>query len=185
MVFSTSCFCLHLDQWFLVVSTQLIGFSAGGIARRFLVVPASMIWPSTLVTCALFNTLHSQQYAGSGRMGGMSRERFFLYAFAASYLWCKSIILPMCWPSEMTLNRCYADFVPGYLCTSLAWKFGLLVRELINSLWLVQGLSYFSWVTWIWPENAGESTELFRLVDHSNWLGSRCTIVWVCRVYFL
>ncbi|KAI9572532.1 OPT oligopeptide transporter protein-domain-containing protein [Boletus coccyginus] len=99
-------------QWFLVVSTQLIGFSAGGIARRFLVAPSSMIWPNTLVTCALFNTLHSQQYAGSGRLGGMSRERFFLYAFTASFLWY---------------------FVPGYL---------------------FQALSYFSWVTWIWPENA-------------------------------
>ena len=86
-------FCSHLDQWFLVVSTQLIGFSAGGIARRFLVTPPSMIWPTTLVTCALFNTLHSQQYAGSGRLGGMTRERFFLYAFAASYLWCECIIL--------------------------------------------------------------------------------------------
>ncbi|KAF8553156.1 small oligopeptide transporter [Imleria badia] len=92
-------------QWFLVVSTQLIGFSAGGISRRFLVVPPSMIWPSTLVSCALFNTLHSQQYAGYGRLGGMSRERFFLYAFAASYVW-------------------------------------------------FQALSYFSWVTWIWPDNA-------------------------------
>ncbi|KAG6373226.1 OPT oligopeptide transporter [Boletus reticuloceps] len=99
-------------QWFLVVSTQLIGFSAGGIARRFLVAPPSMIWPTTLVSCALFNTLHSQQYAGFGRLGGMTRERFFLYAFTASYLWY---------------------FFPGYL---------------------FQALSYFSWVTWIWPDNA-------------------------------
>ncbi|KAG9310425.1 OPT oligopeptide transporter protein-domain-containing protein [Chiua virens] len=123
-------------QWFLVVSTQLIGFSAGGIARRFLVTPPSMIWPSTLVTCALFNTLHSQQYAGTGRLGGMSRERFFLYAFTASYLWY---------------------FFPGYL---------------------FQGLSYFSWVTWIWPENAGKSGYLgYRLCD-SAWLGSYCAAVW-------
>ncbi|KAJ3522801.1 hypothetical protein NMY22_g11731 [Coprinellus aureogranulatus] len=44
-------------QWLLVMSTQLIGFSIGGIARRFLVQPPSMIWPTNLVTCALFNTL--------------------------------------------------------------------------------------------------------------------------------
>lgn len=31
-----------LDQWLLVMSTQLIGFSIGGIARRFLVQPPSM-----------------------------------------------------------------------------------------------------------------------------------------------
>ncbi|KAH7884149.1 OPT oligopeptide transporter protein-domain-containing protein [Phlebopus sp. FC_14] len=99
-------------QWFLVMSTQLIGFSAGGVARRFLVSPPSMIWPTTLVSCALFNTLHSQQYSGTGSLGGMSRERFFAYAFAGSFLWY---------------------FFPGYL---------------------FQALSYFSWVTWIWPENA-------------------------------
>ena len=29
-------------QWLVVMSTQLIGFSIGGIARRFLVQPPSM-----------------------------------------------------------------------------------------------------------------------------------------------
>ena len=33
---------LSVDQWLLVMSTQLIGFSIGGIARRFLVQPPSM-----------------------------------------------------------------------------------------------------------------------------------------------
>ena len=160
---SPFCFCSHLDQWFLVISTQLIGFSAGGIARRFLVTPPSMIWPNTLVTCALFNTLHSQQYAGSGRLGGMTRERFFLYAFAGSYLWCECILLPTDSPLQMTLSRRYADFFPGYLCTSPACN--VFATGLINSLWLVQGLSYFSWVTWIWPDNAGESGWLVRYVD--------------------
>ncbi|PPR08054.1 hypothetical protein CVT24_010853 [Panaeolus cyanescens] len=98
-------------QWFVVMSTQLIGFSIGGVARRFLVAPPSMIWPINLVNCALFNTLHSQQYAGMGTRGGISRERFFVYAFLGSFTWY---------------------FVPGYL---------------------FQALSYFSWVTWIRPEN--------------------------------
>ncbi|KAI6095502.1 OPT oligopeptide transporter protein-domain-containing protein [Pisolithus croceorrhizus] len=99
-------------QWFLVLSTQLIGFSAGGIARRFLVSPPSMIWPPSLITCALFNALHSQLYAGVGQLGGLSRERFFLYAFLCAFVWY---------------------FFPGYI---------------------FQALSYFSWVTWIWPDNA-------------------------------
>ena len=30
------------DQWMLVMSTQLLGFSIGGILRRFLVQPPSM-----------------------------------------------------------------------------------------------------------------------------------------------
>ena len=86
------------------MSAQLIGFSAGGIARRFLVSPPNMIWPTTLVSCALFNTLHSQQYVGSGLLGGMSRERFFLYASTGSFLWCESIILCTL-GLEMELNR--------------------------------------------------------------------------------
>ncbi|KAG5725413.1 Sexual differentiation process protein isp4 [Termitomyces sp. T112] len=98
-------------QWFVVMSTQLIGFSIGGIARRFLVAPPSMIWPLSLVNCALFNTLHSTQYAGIGTRGGLSRERFFLYAFIGSFTWY---------------------FFPGYL---------------------FQALSYFSWVSWIRPDD--------------------------------
>ncbi|KAF7377765.1 Glutathione transporter 1 [Mycena sanguinolenta] len=87
-------------QWMLVISTQCIGFSIGGITRRFLVAPPSMIWPNTLVTCALFNTLHSQNYAGVGKHPGMSRERFFLLAFLATATWY---------------------FIPGYLFQALSY----------------------------------------------------------------
>ena len=38
------------------------------------------VWPSNLVYCALFNTLHAQWYVGIGKRGGISRERFFVYA---------------------------------------------------------------------------------------------------------
>jgi hypothetical protein len=47
-----------------------------------------MIWPAALVSCALFNTLHSEQYAGIGRLGGLSRERFFAYVFTGAFFWC-------------------------------------------------------------------------------------------------
>ncbi|KAL1738769.1 OPT oligopeptide transporter protein-domain-containing protein, partial [Schizophyllum fasciatum] len=98
-------------QWLLIISTQLIGLSIGGVAKRFLVAPPSMIWPETLITCALFNTLHSARYAGIGDHGGMSRERFFVYSFLTSFVWY---------------------FFPGYLFAAL---------------------SYFSWVTWIKPND--------------------------------
>ena len=48
-----------------------------------------MIWPANLVTCALFNTLHSQSYAGFGASVGLSRERFFTYAFVGAATWCE------------------------------------------------------------------------------------------------
>ncbi|KAG9002777.1 hypothetical protein FRB93_011379 [Tulasnella sp. JGI-2019a] len=87
-------------QWFIVMSTQLLGFSLGGILRRFLVSPPSMIWPANLVFCVLFNTLHQREYAGIGNRNGMTRYRFFAYAFIASFLWY---------------------LVPGYLFTALSY----------------------------------------------------------------
>lgn len=105
-------------QWMLVMSTQLIGFSIGGIARRFLVAPPSMIWPNALVSCALFNTLHSQSYAGIGRHEGISRERFFTYALTAAVVWyivpgylfeALSFFTWVCWiaPDNVKLNQIF------------------------------------------------------------------------------
>ncbi|GJJ11907.1 hypothetical protein Clacol_006145 [Clathrus columnatus] len=86
-------------QWFVVLSTQMIGFALGGVGRRFLVAPPSMIWPANLVFCALFNTLHSQEYAGIGNRGGISRQRFFLYVFLGSFSW---LFLPLSGWAQIT-----------------------------------------------------------------------------------
>ncbi|KLO10280.1 OPT oligopeptide transporter [Schizopora paradoxa] len=104
--------------WLIVMSTQLIGFSIGGVGRRFLVQPPSMIWPANLVNCALFNTLHSQQYAGIGNRGGISRERFFLFAFLGSAGWyflpgyafqALSVFSWVCWiaPNNIKINQLF------------------------------------------------------------------------------
>jgi len=89
------------------MSTQLMGFSAGGMARRFLVSPPSMIWPTTLVSCAMFNTLHAQQYTGAGLLGGISRERFFIYAFSGAFVWCKYYIT-----KRLTILMCRDRYMP-------------------------------------------------------------------------
>ncbi|KAI8809593.1 OPT oligopeptide transporter protein-domain-containing protein [Cladochytrium replicatum] len=44
-----------------VVTTQMIGFGIAGLARRFLVKPAAMLWPSILPTIALFVSLHQKE----------------------------------------------------------------------------------------------------------------------------
>lgn len=107
-------------QWLLVMSTQLIGFSIGGIARRFLVQPPSMIWPANLVLCTLFNTLHSTQYAGMGNRGGVSRERFFFYGFIGAFCWyflpaylfqALSYFSWVCWiaPENVVVNQLFGS----------------------------------------------------------------------------
>ena len=84
----------------LITCFTKIGCSLGGLTRRFLVKPPSMIWPSNLVNCALFNTLHSTEYTGIGNRSGISREKFFLFAFLASAAWY---------------------LFPGYLFTALSY----------------------------------------------------------------
>ena len=79
-----------------VLATQLTGFGLAGLCRRFLVWPASMVWPQNLVACALLNTLHAEEVDdGIGMFGGkverdrkgMSRYRFFMIMTVASFIW--------------------------------------------------------------------------------------------------
>jgi hypothetical protein len=73
------------------MSTQLIGFSIGGICKRFLVDPPSMIWPSSLVYTALFNTMHSLETSGTQGLGGISRGRFFTYVFIGYFCYSQLV----------------------------------------------------------------------------------------------
>ncbi|KAK3818719.1 MAG: LOW QUALITY PROTEIN: OPT family small oligopeptide transporter [Benniella sp.] len=60
-----------LANLLLILTTQLVGY---GILRRYLVYPAAMIWPSNLVTVALFNTLHTHEELAQGQW---ARQKFF------------------------------------------------------------------------------------------------------------
>lgn len=68
----------------LVISTQVLGFGAAGLCRRFVVWPAGMIWPQNLVFCTLLNTLHAESETEER---GPTRLRFFLYVLAAAFVW--------------------------------------------------------------------------------------------------
>ncbi|KAF9444401.1 OPT oligopeptide transporter [Macrolepiota fuliginosa MF-IS2] len=150
-------------QWMIVMSTQLIGFSIGGIARRFLVQPPSMIWPTNLVTCALFNTLHAQTYAGIGKRGGLSRERFFLYAFLASLIWyffpgyifqALSYFSWVCWiaPDNVPVNQMFG-YVHGLGMSLITFDWAQIAyigSPLATPWWaeanIMVGFVFFFWI---------------------------------------
>lgn len=89
---------IKMGYWFsltLVLATQLTGFGLAGLCRRFLVWPASMVWPQNLVACTLLNTLHAEDdddgigmYGGTYEPGskGMSRYKFFVITTVASFV---------------------------------------------------------------------------------------------------
>ncbi|UJR35833.1 hypothetical protein I4U23_028579 [Adineta vaga] len=76
-----------------VITSQTLGYGIAGIMRKFLVWPAEMIWPATLVHCALFRTLHenkdhdNKEETDKGLRWKMSRLRFFYLATLFQFLW--------------------------------------------------------------------------------------------------
>lgn len=111
-------------QILFILSTQVIGYTFAGLTRHWLVEPSSMIWPATLVNCALFQVLHPKAYINSTALEddvadtfdsvvvpGPSRTRFFFVLFGIGFLWA---------------------FFPSFF---------------------VPALSYFSVFTWLMPRN--------------------------------
>ncbi|CAO2165174.1 unnamed protein product [Urochloa humidicola] len=90
--------------WLLITTTQVLGYGWAGLMRHYVVEPAHMWWPGTLVQVSLFRALHEKEDGQPAEGGKMtSRAKFFLVALACSFLW-------------------YA--VPGYLfptLTSVSW----------------------------------------------------------------
>lgn len=89
---------IHLGFWFnlvLVLATQLTGFGLAGMCRRFLVWPASMVWPQNLVACTLLNTLHAEEDEAEmgvhgepeSKVGGITRYKFFMLVTLGSFLY--------------------------------------------------------------------------------------------------
>ncbi|EJF56838.1 OPT oligopeptide transporter [Dichomitus squalens] len=120
----------------LILATQLTGFSLAGLCRRYLVWPASMVWPQNLIVCTLLNTLHAEE---EDARGGITRFKFFCYAAVGSFFWF---------------------FLPGYLFTALStFSYICWIKPqdvVINQLFgvsggLGMGILTFDWaqITWI------------------------------------
>ncbi|ROW14593.1 hypothetical protein VPNG_03283 [Cytospora leucostoma] len=72
-------------QLLLTLSTQILGYAFAGLTRRFLVRPSGMIWPSTLMSAAMFTTLHKEENKPAGGWR-ISRWKFFYIVWAVAFL---------------------------------------------------------------------------------------------------
>ncbi|KAF2673510.1 OPT superfamily oligopeptide transporter [Microthyrium microscopicum] len=70
-------------QLLLTLSTQILGYAIAGMTRSFLVRPAGMVWPGTLVAKAMLSSLHKNENKPAGNWT-ISPFRFFLYVFLGS-----------------------------------------------------------------------------------------------------
>ena len=76
-------------QVLMVVSSQSIGYGIAGMMRRFLVYPASMIWPGNLVSVTLMNAMYEEAPQPDPTVigGRMPRYRWFAYVTLAAFLY--------------------------------------------------------------------------------------------------
>ncbi|UQC76052.1 OPT oligopeptide transporter [Colletotrichum lupini] len=72
-------------QILLILSTQILGYAFAGLTRRFLVRPSGMIWPGTLMSAAMFGTLHKEEnrIADGWRI---SRWKFFYLVWFGGFV---------------------------------------------------------------------------------------------------
>ncbi|OAA47579.1 Oligopeptide transporter OPT superfamily [Metarhizium rileyi] len=71
-------------QLLLTISTQILGYGFAGMARRFLVRPSGMIWPGTLMSAAMFSTLHKQDNKPANGWT-ISRWKFFYIVWSGAF----------------------------------------------------------------------------------------------------
>lgn len=86
-----------LSGWLLIITTQVLGYGWAGLLRKYVVEPAHMWWPSSLVQVSLFRALHEKEEQR------MTKAKFFVIALICSFSWY---------------------LIPGYLfstLTSISW----------------------------------------------------------------
>lgn len=73
-------------QILLIISTQVLGYAFAGLTRRFLVRPSAMIWPGTLMSTAMFTTMHKTTNKKANGWS-ISRYKFFIVVWGGAFLW--------------------------------------------------------------------------------------------------
>ncbi|KAI1473658.1 small oligopeptide transporter [Daldinia eschscholtzii] len=117
------------------ITTLCTGYGLAGLARRFLVWPAAMIWPSDLVNASLFYALHDHSPSDPAESNGwrISRYRWFLYIMLGGFVWYwfpgwifqgLSYFTFICWaaPRNVVINKLFGGLHGyGLLPTTLDW----------------------------------------------------------------
>ncbi|KAG0320885.1 hypothetical protein BGZ97_012626 [Linnemannia gamsii] len=160
----------------LVLTTQITGFALAGALRKFLIRPAHMIWPSTLVTASLFRSLHASSATATDEdQGRMTRMKYFLIVTFGSfaYYWFPGYIFPtigtlawICWinPDNIVLSQLTGSNGLGIGVIALDWSaasyyVGPLVTPWFAQVNILIGFILVAWVMvpWAYYQNLWES----------------------------
>lgn len=153
-------------QILLTISSQILGYAFAGMTRRYLVRPPGMIWPGTLMSTAMFTTMHkSENKIANGWT--ISRWKFFLVVWFGACAWY---------------------FVPGLLMPSLSYfnvltwfaPNNVVVANLVSDLEM-RIAAYTDLLVWgcVW---SGSFSDDIRLGSNSlYWLSTPHPLVGRCK----
>jgi len=149
-------------QLLLILSTQILGYTFAGLTRRFLVRPGGMIWPGTLMSAAMFTTLHKEENTIANGWK-ITRWRFFFTVWICAFLFY---------------------FLPGLLFPALSyfsvvtWFFPKSV-VVANLFGVVSGLGLFP-VTFDWAQIAYIGSPLLTpFWAAMNVVGGLVIVMWI------
>ncbi|KAK1544729.1 OPT family small oligopeptide transporter [Colletotrichum paranaense] len=123
-------------QILLIISTQAMGLGIAGILRRYLVWPAAMVWPATLITTTVMHSLHDHSSSDPALTNGwrIGRYKFFLIVAAATFVyeWIPEVFAQflqiftfVCWiaPNNVVVNQVFGGQTGlGLIPISFDWS---------------------------------------------------------------
>ncbi|KAI0185477.1 OPT oligopeptide transporter protein-domain-containing protein [Xylaria flabelliformis] len=161
-------------QLLLTLSTQILGYTFAGLTRRFLVRPSGMIWPGTLMSAAMFTTLHKEQNEPANGWR-ISRWNFFFVVWLGAFVFY---------------------FLPGLLAPALSY-FNVITWfapnnvVVANLFGVASGLGLFP-VTFDWAQIAYIGSPLLTPFWASmNVIGGLVIVMWIiapiayyCNIFY-
>ncbi|KAH8671619.1 small oligopeptide transporter [Xylariales sp. PMI_506] len=162
----------------LGMTTMCLGFGLAGLARRWVVQPANMIWPSMLVNSQFMYALHDHSPTDPATSNGWSipRYRYFLYVMIGGFVWywfpgflfpALSVFVFPTWiaPNNVTVNQVFGGFsgmgllpltfdwsvISAFLMSPLIPPFHALANTMIGVVlfyWIIAPALHWSNVYW-------------------------------------
>lgn len=176
-----------------IITTQAIGYSFAGIMRRILIYPASMIWPSTLVTTTFLTNIHLNiNHVANG--WHISRFKFFAFVMLGCFLWSwiPGFLAPflsdfgfLTWitPDNVVINQLFGtrsglgllpltfdwNQIAGYIGSPLIPPFfaiGNILASIVIIFWIVTPIIHFSnvWFGHYLPMSSNDTYDRFQHV---------------------
>ncbi|KAL8365637.1 hypothetical protein RB595_004449 [Gaeumannomyces hyphopodioides] len=149
----------------ITMCTLGFGMALAGIFRSLIIDPAGFVWPGVLSNTALNHALHSRKSdkeSVTGSKWSMSRYRFFMIAFCASFCWYwfPDLIFPalgyftfICWivPDNMVVNQVFGmKSGMGLLPITFDWsQIAYIGSPLVVPAWAILNI-LASLVFWIY-----------------------------------